>query len=1224
MGDNPTNFIHLRVHSAYSLAEGALPIKQLVKTAEKYQMPALGITDRNNLFGALEFSQTMAGQGLQPVIGCTVSFRFEMIDKDDDSSNGGKAPVGKNVQMSAKHGDLVLIAKNETGYDNLLKIVSNAYLADNGLDEPIVTCSTLEQYIEGLIILTGGPDGAIDLALRDGAGERARLMMERLKAIAPDHLYVEMQRHGLLSEKQVEPQLVELAYDMSLPIVATNQCYFPTRDDYEAHDALICIADGSYVVVEERRRLTPEHYFKTAAEMVTLFADLPEALENTAIIARRCSYRPLLRDPILPRFGDGEGGDLSAEQQEKIEADEMERQAREGLKKRLEVDGIAEGYEEKDYWDRLDYELGIITRMKFPGYFLIVADFIKWSKEKDIPVGPGRGSGAGSVVAWVLTITDLDPIRFGLLFERFLNPERVSMPDFDIDFCQDRRDEVITYVQDKYGADRVAQIITFGKLQAKAVIRDVGRVLQMPYGQVDRLSKLIPNTIGISLAEAMEEEPKIEEAAQEEPVVRNLLNIAQRLEGLYRHASTHAAGVVIGDRSLDELVPLYRDPRSDIPVTQFNMKWVEPAGLVKFDFLGLKTLTVIQKALQFIKEGGGHVDFTGAPLDDPASYELLARGDTIGVFQLESTGMRESLKQLKPDRFEDIIAMVSLYRPGPMDNIPTYIERKFGREEIVYIDDKLAPMLNETYGVIIYQEQVMQIAQELAGYSLGEADLLRRAMGKKIAAEMDQQRPSFVNGAFERGVTKKDADTIFDLLAKFASYGFNKSHAAAYALLAYQTAYLKANYPVEFMAAIMTLDQGNTDKVKLFFEETRTMKIEMLPPSINKSTAEFIPQSTKSGEMGIRYSLAALKNVGADAMQQLTLERDENGPFKDLADFANRVDPKLVNKRTLEMLAAADAFSEFGVERATAYGNVNLIMASANRAASDQNSGQTSLFGGADVTPELKLRDVQQWVPREILNKEADAVGFYLSGHPLDEYGELLASLRVETYLDFVDRVDRQKQVFRDKKAAEPVGPPEPSNSELSLEEQVRRNKAIEAKKAKDNLIPFKRGERRPDTGIAGILAGVVSYLQERRSKKGNKFAFAAFSDAGTQFEMVMFSETLEATRELLQPGAVVLLRVSADPDSDNLRLRLLSAEPLEQAGGRSKKGVQLIVNKPEALAEIAQRVSKGGNGKLRLVLRLDTMDKDVMLPIQQGIDTSPTQISELKVIPGVCELTEI
>jgi DNA polymerase III subunit alpha len=1213
------NFIHLRVHSAYSLAEGALPVKQLVKTAAKEGMPALGVTDRNNLFGALEFSQTMAGEGLQPVIGCTVSFRFETIAEDDDQASGLKGATGKTAPVSAKQGDLVLIVKNETGYDNLLKIISYAYLADNGLDEPMVTCSTLEKYSDGLIILTGGPDGVIDVALNEGQGERARAMLERLKSIAPDHLYVELQRHGLASEKQVEPQLVELAYDMDLPLVATNQCYFPTPDDYEAHDALICIAEGTYVVVEERRRLTPEHYFKSVDEMIALFKDLPEAIENTSIIAKRCSYRPLLRDPILPRFGDGEGEEVTNEQQEEIEAKELERQAREGLKKRLEVDGISKGYEEQDYWDRLDFELGIITRMKFPGYFLIVSDFIKWSKNKDIPVGPGRGSGAGSVVAWVLSITDLDPLRFGLLFERFLNPERVSMPDFDIDFCQDRRDEVIGYVQDKYGADRVAQIITFGKLQAKAVIRDVGRVLQMPYGQVDRLSKLIPNTIGISLAEAMEEEPKIEEAAQEEPVVRNLLNIAGRLEGLYRHASTHAAGVVIGDRSLDELVPLYRDPRSDIPVTQFNMKWVEPAGLVKFDFLGLKTLTVIQKALQFIKEGGGHVDFTGDPLDDPASYELLARGDTIGVFQLESTGMRESLKALKPDRFEDIIAMVSLYRPGPMDNIPTYIERKFGREEVVYLDDKLAPILDETYGVIIYQEQVMQIAQELAGYSLGEADLLRRAMGKKIAAEMDKQRPSFVNGAFERGVSKKNGEVIFDLLAKFASYGFNKSHAAAYALLAYQTAYLKANYPVEFMAAIMTLDQGNTDKVKLFFEETRAMKIEILPPSINKSTAEFRPENG-----GIRYSLAALKNVGAEAMEQLCLERDEKGPFKDLADFANRVDPKLINKRTLEMLAAADAFAEFKLERAMVYGNVDLIMASANRAANDQNSGQTSLFGGEDVTPELKLRDVKLWVPREILNKEQDAVGFYLSGHPLDEYSELLSHFRVETYNDFVARVEVLKQESRDKKAAEPIEPPEPSNSSLSLEEQVERNKKREAVKAKDNLIPFRRGERRPDNGIPGTLAGVVAYLQERRSKKGNKFAFAAFSDAAAQFEMVMFAETLEAQRELLQPGTVVLLKVSADPESDSLRLRLLSAEALDQAAGRIQKGVQLTINKETAFPDIAERLSIGGNGRLRLVLRLENMDKDVVVTIPRGIDTSPRQTSALKVLPGVCELKDI
>ncbi len=1188
-----------------------MPVKDLVKTAGKLQMPALAITDRNNLFGALEFSETMAGAGLQPLTGCTLSFFFEGLASIE-------APAVGLAGAPTKQGDVVLIVKNKTGYHNLLKILSHAYLADKDLEEPLVPDSCLAQYCDGLIVLSGGPDGVIDRALREGRGELARAMLERLREIAPDHLYVELQRHELDSEKKVEPALVELAYDLDLPIVATNQCFFPASDDYEAHDALICIAAASYVVVEDRRRLTPEHYFKTADEMVALFADLPEALENTVNIARRCSFRPLLHDPILPRFGGDE--DVTPAQQEKIEADELERQAKEGLKKRLEVDGIAKGFEEKDYWERLDFELGIITGMKFPGYFLIVSDFIKWSKEKDIPVGPGRGSGAGSVVAWVLSITDLDPLRFGLLFERFLNPERVSMPDFDIDFCQDRRDEVIGYVQNKYGFDRVAQIITFGKLQAKAVIRDVGRVLQMPYGQVDRLSKLIPNTIGISLVEAMAEEPKIEEAAQEEPVVRNLLNIAMRLEGLYRHASTHAAGVVIGDRPLDELVPLYRDPRSDIPVTQFNMKWVEPAGLVKFDFLGLKTLTVIQKALQFIKEGGNHVDFTGAPLDDKAAYELLARGDTIGVFQLESTGMRESLKALKPDRFEDIIAMVSLYRPGPMDNIPTYIERKFGREEVVYLDDKLAPMLDETYGVIIYQEQVMQIAQVLAGYSLGEADLLRRAMGKKIAAEMDKQRPKFVDGAAERGVSRKNADTIFDLLAKFASYGFNKSHAAAYALLAYQTAYLKANYPVEFMAAIMTLDQGNTDKVKLFFEETRVMGITMHPPCINKSTAEFRPQ-----DGGIRYSLTALKNVGAEAMQELCKERDQNGAFKDLADFANRVDPKLINKRTLEMLAASDAFAGFGLERAQVYGNVDLIMASANRAASDKSSGQNSLFGGEDDdAPELKLREVKLWVPIEILTKEQDAVGFYLSGHPLDEYGELLAHLRVETYHEFGERVAKIKRDNEERKAAEPVVPAEPSNADLTLEEQVERNRKKEAERAKDNLIPFRRGERRPDKGIPGTLAGVVDYLQERWSKQGNKFAFAAFSDARAQYELVMFSETLAATRERLQPGEVVLLKVSADPESENMRLRLLSAEPLDQAAGRLQKGVQLTIDKETAFPEIAERLNIGGNGRLRLVLRLENMGKDVVINIERGLDTSPRQASALRVLPGVREMKDI
>jgi DNA polymerase-3 subunit alpha len=1245
-------FIHLRTHSAYSLAEGALPVKKLVKLAAKLEMPALAITDRNNLFGALDFSQTMAGAGIQPIIGCTVSFAFRNLHEETPNGRPGKtaAAAAKPALASPRQGDLVLIARNEGGYQNLLAIVSRSYLDNGGYDEPIVHCDLLQQHADGLIVLTGGPDGVVDRALRDGQGERARQMLERLVAIVPDGVYVELQRHGLESEEKVELPLVELAYDLDLPLVATNQCFFPERDDFAAHDALVCIAEGSYVVVEERRRLTPEHYFKSAAEMAELFADLPEALASTIEIARRCSYRPLLRKPILPRFG---GSDtIAPAEQERIEADELVRQAKDGLQQRLDVGGTAKGVSVEEYWKRLDFELGVIVQMKFPGYFLIVSDFIKWAKTHGIPVGPGRGSGAGSLVAWALTITDLDPIRFGLLFERFLNPERVSMPDFDIDFCQDRRDEVIGYVQDKYGKERVAQIITFGKLQARAVMRDVGRVLQMPYGQVDRLCKLVPNNPSnpITLAEALKVEPKLQEAADEEDVVAHMLEIAQNLEGLYRHASTHAAGVVIGDRPLDLLVPLYRDPRSPLPVTQFNMKWVEPAGLVKFDFLGLKTLTVIQKALEFIRRGGGHVDFTGDPLDDKPTYELLARGDTVGVFQLESTGMREALKQLKPDRFEDIIAMVSLYRPGPMDNIPTYINRKFGREEPVYLDPKIKPILEETYGVIIYQEQVMQIAQVLAGYSLGQADLLRRAMGKKIKEEMDKQRPPFVEGAVARGCNEKTAGTIFDLLEKFASYGFNKSHAAAYALLAYQTAYLKANHPVEFMAAIMTLDQGNTDKIKLFFEETRLMGVAMRPPSINRSTNEFVPEAG-----GIRYSLAALKNVGEQAIKEMVRERNEHGPFGSVGELAQRLDPKSFNKRTIETLAGAGAFDELGLTRAEAHDNADLILGHANRVRHEAASGQSSLFGSGDAkaAPELKLREVAGWAPMDILEKEQGAIGFYLSGHPLDEYRDALAQLKVETYAEFIERVEatREGRPAETKPLAEadlipepesdpdgdpdaetrPPAQPQPSvqpqpqrTNVLSLDEHVRQNRAKQAQQAQAQKRDW-RQERRRESGLSGTLAGVVTHLQERRSKSGNKFAFAGFSDLSAQFEMVLFSDTLEAQRDTLQAGEVVLLRVSGEYQEDQLRLRLLAAEPLDKAVGRiSRGGVQLTIDKATPLAAIAAKLNGAGSGKTRLVLRLDSLARDVVITIPRGIDPSPRQTGELRVLPGVRDLKEI
>ncbi|HEX9447402.1 MAG TPA: DNA polymerase III subunit alpha, partial [Dongiaceae bacterium] len=788
-------FVHLRVHSAYSLSEGAVKNKQLVELAKRASMPAVAVTDTGALFGVMEFAGYAKDAGIQPIIGCQLG-----ITREDIEQHRGTLPPPDQ---------LVLLVQNDVGYQNLMKLVSAAFLETEPGLAPQVSLELIAKHSAGLIALTAGPSGQVGRLLGEGQNPAAEAALLHLKSIFPDRLYVEIMRHGLALEDRCEASFIDLAYAHDLPLVATNEVFFSDEGMYAAHDALLCIAGGTYVGEKDRRKVTRGHGFKSAREMRELFADLPEAVDNTLVIARRCAFMPPSRKPILPAFS-----------VDMAEADVLRQKAIEGLDARLSALKLdADG--RKPYVDRLEFELNTIIQMGFPGYFLIVADFIQWAKKHGIPVGPGRGSGAGSVVAWALTITDLDPLRWGLLFERFLNPERVSMPDFDVDFCQDRRDEVIRYVQERYGRDKVAQIITFGKLQARAAVRDVGRVLQMPYGQIDRLSKLIPNNPAnpITLKEAISSEPQLRQAQDDDPMVKRLMEIAQKLEGLYRHASTHAAGVVIGDRPLDQLVPLYRDPRSDMPVTQFNMKDVEKAGLVKFDFLGLKTLTVLATAVKHLARRGITIDLDHLPLDDRKTYEMLGLGDSTGVFQLESSGMRDVLKKLKPDRFEDIIAVVALYRPGPMDNIPRYINCKHGREDPDYLYPTLEGILKETFGIMIYQEQVMQIAQVLSGYSLGGADLLRRAMGKKIKEEMEAQRKLFVDGAVERGVPDEKAGQIFDQVNKFAGYGFNKSHAAAYALVAYQTAWLKANYPVEFFAASMTYDMGNTEKLNIFRQE---------------------------------------------------------------------------------------------------------------------------------------------------------------------------------------------------------------------------------------------------------------------------------------------------------------------------------------------------------------------------------------------------------------------
>ncbi len=1155
MTDRPQPFVHLRAHSAYSLLEGALTIPRLVQLAAADGAPALALTDSNNLFGALEFSEAMAGAGIQPIIGCTLALACAVQQVP--------AP-GADLRGPRSDGRIALLAKGETGYANLMRLSTRAYFAAADTGEALVTLDEVSEHATGLIALTGGPEGVIDRPLAEGNLELARSRLEALHALFGDRLYVELQRHGLPHERAVEAQLVTLAYDCDLPLVATNEPFFPTREDFEAHDALICIAQGSYVAVDDRRRLSPDHYFKTADEMRASFADLPEALGNTVEIARRCAYRPVSRDPILPAFLSGEEATTALAE---TEAAELRHQAEAGLKERLAEHDPAPGHDVASYEQRLAYELDVITGMNYQGYFLIVSDFIKWTKAQGIPVGPGRGSGAGSLVAYALTITDLDPMRFGLLFERFLNPERVSMPDFDIDFCQDRRDEVIAYVRDRYGADRVAHIITFGKLQARAVLRDVGRVLQMPYGQVDRLCKLVPMNPAnpVTLAQAIAGEPRLQEERDREPIVAKLLDIGQRLEGLYRHASTHAAGVVIADRPLVDLVPLYRDARAQLPATQFNMKWAEAAGLVKFDFLGLKTLTVIDTARKLIARNGPDIDPAKIPLDDPATYALMQRGDTVGVFQLEGQGMRDALRKLKPDRFEDIIAIVALYRPGPMDNIDTYVNRKHGREEIESLHPMIEPILAETYGVMIYQEQVMQIAQVLSKFSLAQADHLRKAMGKKIKSEMDALRKRFIDGAVGNGVAPSRAQYIFELVAKFAGYGFNKSHAAAYALIAYQTAYLKANYPTEFVAASMTLDMGNADKLNSFAQEARRLGIRLEPPSINRSEVDFVPNAG-----AIRYSLAALKNVGRQAVEHICAERAEKGLFKDASDFARRINPRVLNKRALETLAAAGALDDLGVDRATAHANIDLIIAAANRSLETSAEGQEDLFANARHAPPLiELRAAKPWLPTDRLSKEFEAVGFFLTGHPLDDYREVLESLGAETWADFAAKA------------------------------RLRR--------------------------VVGTLAGTVLSSRERKGKSGNPYAFVAFSDPTGQFEAVIFSEALLAARSLLEPGTAVLLDVEAEADGETVRVRVQRLSSLDGAAEARSAGMKVYVEDTRALAPLARQVgAKGGEGQFRLVLRLEELAKEVEFELPQGIDTTPRQRSELKLLDGVASISAL
>jgi DNA polymerase-3 subunit alpha len=1092
----PANFVHLRVKSAYSLLEGAMRPEEIAELARSQGMPAVAVTDVNNLFGVYEISETLAKAGVQPIIGSLLS-----VDLDE------KTALAPGF-MREKPAALALLVQNETGYRNLAKLLSAAYLEVEPGDWPHVKGENLAQHGEGLLALTGGPGGPLNRLLNEGQNEAAGALLDKLHGIFGNRLYVELQRHGLDEERTTEERLIALAYEKRLPLVATNDVHFGPPEMYEAHDTLLCIADASFVSQEDRRRLTREHRFKSPAEMTAQFADLPEAIQNTIEIAKRCAFRPKKREPILPKFIPESGLTPEAE---------LRAQAEAGLSRRLALHGPHA--DEKVYRDRLAYELDVILGMNFAGYFLIVSDFMKWTRGQGIPVGV-RGSGATSLVAWSLDITNLDPIRFGLLFERFLNPERISMPDFDIDFCQERRDEVVRYVQQKYGADRVAHIIALGSLQARAAVRDVGRVLQMPLGLVDRIAKLVPNPPGkpVSITDAVEGEPRLQGIAEQEPQARKLFSIVGQIEGLYRHASTHPAGVVIGDCPLDEVVPLYRDPRSEMPVTQFDYEDAEKAGLVKFDFLGLKTLTVIAKAEALLKRRGIVLDTQNIGFEDAATFEMLARGESVGVFQLEGAGMRDLMRKMKPDHINDLVALVALYRPGPMDSIPKYIACKRGREQPDYLHPALEPILTETFGVMTYQEDVMRIARELGGYSMGQADLLRRAMGKKIPAEMAKHRETFVKGAGARGIAKNIAETIFEQAAKFAGYGFNKGHAAAYAQVAYQTAYLKANYPVEFLAASMTLDIGSTDRLNVFRQEAKRLGITVAPPDINHSDAFFTCDSEKGV---IFYALSAVKGVGRQAMEHVIAMREAEGPFAGIADFARRVDTRLVNKRALESLVRAGAFDSLSRNRRQLVESSEAILGDAARSTRDRESGQSTLFGAAEVKHELRLAAVDDWPPHERLSEEFGAIGFYLSGHPLDNYDAALKRLGVVSW--------------------------------AQLQEDRRRS------------------------GFRAVMAGTIIRKQERRGRNDQPYGFLSLSDPSGMFEVMVFSEVLTAARPLLEAGKSVLLSVSADWIDEELKLRALSVSDLDKAAAEAGEGLRIRLDDLQPLSAIAGQMRANG-----------------------------------------------
>tara|TARA_Y100000590_G_scaffold140121_1_gene160660 strand:- start:9797 stop:13219 length:3423 start_codon:yes stop_codon:yes gene_type:complete len=1102
-------FTHLKIHTQYSICEGALKTADLAKYCKDNKIKAIGLSDSNNLCGALEFSEFIAKSKTQPIIGTQINIRYK--------GNNGKIP---------------LFAKDLEGYKNLIKLSSKSFLEIKEDEEPHCKIEDLEKNSKGLILLTGSLDSFFGKLFLKNLTDEIFLLIKKLKKSFNDNLYLEIQRHNDIGEKLFEGFLLNLSEKYELPIIATNEVFYLDKDMHEAHDAYLCIGEKTYVNAKDRRKYSNQHYLKTSREMYELFKDLPDALKNNQYFHERISFRPKNSVPILPN--------IQTDKKENID-DLLINESKIGLSEKLKEYVLPESkgknIEEikKFYNDRLNHEISIISKMKYASYFLIVSDYIKWAKKNDIPVGPGRGSGAGSLVAWSLSITDIDPIKFGLIFERFLNPDRISMPDFDIDFCEEKRDKVFEYLKKKYGKG-VAHIITFGKLKARMAFRDIGRVLGLPYGYVDKLCKMIPfdPSRPLSLEKAIAQEPRIRQEEEKDSRVKKLVEISKKLEGLNRNMATHAAGVVIPEEKSSELVPLYKDPSSDslLPSTQFDMYASENAGLVKFDLLGLKTLTVINRTLSLLKDRKIDLNIHKIKLDDPKIFELLSAGHTVGLFQLESAGMRDALVNMKPNKFEDIIALVALYRPGPMANISIYNQCKHGDKEPDYLHPKIKKILEPTYGVIIYQEQVMQIAQILSGFSAGEADILRRAMGKKKRAELEKQKERFVNGAVKNGITKETAIFIFGKIEPFAEYGFNKSHAAAYALIAYQTAYLKTYYPNEFVSASMSNEMSNTDKLSEFFEELKRMKIKVQRPCINECLADFFPKGDS-----LFYALGAIKNVGFEAVAQIVKERERNGKFKSISDFINRVNPKDINKLQLEGLVKAGAFDKIFNNRKVLFNNIPNIIQNSKTVYENKLQNQSSLFSeeSQKVSYLIQDKNTSNWSNDEILSKEFESVGFYISDHPLKSYEDILEQYKVKSFKDFENNIENE-----------------------------------------------------------GLIAGTIMSVKEKKTSKGTSFAIVKFSDLSKVYELFLFSEILERNRDNLSEGKSFLLTVIKDKENQENRFRRINVRKVMSLNDITKQSytnVEIEIRNVDDLKKLYEAIKEKGDAKIKISIKNESKD---------------------------------